>query len=178
MLGGFAVSIPTDSIVTNAEAQGSQATLQARVKALEAAVAALQAALAAETAARKAADAALQAGIVPGLGNCADVGTVSLAINPLSHVASLSCPPSGQFQLTVAVSGPGTIASPPSDIDCGSGLGDCSHSFQNGAIVTLTEMHDESQASFFGWGGACSGTAATCQVTMDQARLVTATFLP
>jgi hypothetical protein len=29
---------------------------------------------------------------------------------------------------------------------------------------------------FASWGGACSGAAATCDVTMDQARSVTATF--
>ena len=31
-------------------------------------------------------------------------------------------------------------------------------------------------STFAGWTGACSGTAATCQVTMSQAHSVTATF--
>src|SRR5205814_7290392 len=31
-------------------------------------------------------------------------------------------------------------------------------------------------SNFSGWSGACSGSDSTCQVTMDQARDVTATF--
>jgi len=108
----------------------------------------------------------------------ADAGTVSLAINPASHVTSLSCPRLGQFQLTAAAIGAGTITSMPLGINCGSGQSDCSQSYQDKEIVTLTETHSADQVSFLGWGGACSGPDPTCQVTMDQARPVTATFLP
>jgi uncharacterized repeat protein (TIGR02543 family) len=31
---------------------------------------------------------------------------------------------------------------------------------------------------FTGWSGACSGSATTCQVAMDAAKTVTATFEP
>jgi len=108
----------------------------------------------------------------------AETGTVSLAINPVSHAVSLSCPRIGQFQLDVAVGGPGEVTGIPADIDCGSGLGACSHGYNGGAIVTLTESHEADVASFAGWTGACSGTDATCQVTMDQARQVGAIFFP
>ena len=43
-----------------------------------------------------------------------------------------------------------------------------------GAVVTLDTMAPEGHA-FAGWSGACAGTGP-CQVTMDQARQVTATF--
>ena len=43
--------------------------------------------------------------------------------------------------------------------------------------MTLTETPGAG-SNFTGWGGACSGTGTTCQVTMDQARNVTATFVP
>jgi hypothetical protein len=110
----------------------------------------------------------------------ADAGTVSLAINPASGVVSLSCPRLGQFQLTVATIGAGTITSVPPGINCGNGLGECSQSYPNAEIVTLTETHAANQVSFLGWGGACtgSGSAPTCQVAMDQARLATAIFQP
>ena len=42
--------------------------------------------------------------------------------------------------------------------------------------VTLTASAAPGQAFAVQWGGACSGTASTCTVTMDQARAVTAAF--
>jgi hypothetical protein len=108
----------------------------------------------------------------------ADAGTVSLAINPLSRAVSLACPRLGEFQLDVAVSGPGAVASVPPGIECGSGLGACTNGYAGGTLVTLTAAHEADVAAFIGWGGACSGTDATCQVTMDAARQVTATFAP
>jgi uncharacterized repeat protein (TIGR02543 family) len=42
-------------------------------------------------------------------------------------------------------------------------------------VVTLIAMPDAG-SGFAGWGGACSGTQATCSVTMDAAKTVTATF--
>ncbi len=81
--------------------------------------------------------------------------------------------------LTVAGAGTGngTIASAPSGVACtstaGSTTGTCSASFTDGTIVTLTAS--ATSGTFGGWGGACSGTGS-CQVTMDQARSVSATF--
>ena len=83
--------------------------------------------------------------------------------------------PSGtqRFGLQVALpgSGTGTVQSGPTGIDCGT---TCSHDFDDGTVVTLTAMPDMG-STFEGWGGACSGSDA-CQVTMDQARQLTATF--
>jgi len=72
----------------------------------------------------------------------------------------------------------GGVATAPPDIDCGSGLGACSHGYAGGAQVTVSATHEADVAAFLGWSGACSGTDATCQVAMDQARQVTAIFLP
>ena len=108
----------------------------------------------------------------------AEAGRVTLAINPISHAVSLACPPANQFQLTVAVEGTGTIKSTPPGIGCGGGQDDCSHSYPGGNLVTLTESHDSGQMGFLGWGPPCGDAAPTCQVTMDQARLVTARFQP
>ena len=76
-------------------------------------------------------------------------------------------------QLTVGKggTGTGTVSSSPSGINCGP---TCVFSFDHGSLVTLTASADSGSA-FKGWGGACTGTGA-CEVTMDAAKEVTATF--
>ncbi len=74
--------------------------------------------------------------------------------------------------LVVAVSGNGRVASNPTGIDCGA---QCNASFAATTSVTLTATPAAGQV-FTGWGGDCAGTAATCTVTMGQARTVTAAF--
>ena len=107
-----------------------------------------------------------------------DAGTVALAINPVSRTVALGCPRLDQFMLDVAVDGPGSVASVTPEITCGLGGGDCSHAFDAGDLVTLSAASDAGVTHFQGWSGACSGADPTCQVTMDQARQVTATFRP
>jgi PKD repeat protein len=79
------------------------------------------------------------------------------------------------FDLTVAKagSGSGSVSSSPAGIGCGSG---CQASFGPGTVVTLTATPDAG-SRFAGWSGDCSGTSS-CQLTMSQARSVTATFAP
>ena len=69
--------------------------------------------------------------------------------------------------------GSGTVTSAPAGIDCGT---DCAQDYDHGTTVTLTAV--PTAESFFGGfsGGGCSGNAATCTVSMTQARSVTATF--
>jgi hypothetical protein len=78
--------------------------------------------------------------------------------------------------LQVKKSGPGTgtVTSSPSGINCGS---QCDTPFFQDQMVTLT-AHPGSGSGFAGWAGACTGSKTTCQVTMTQARTVTAKFLP
>jgi Tol biopolymer transport system component len=72
----------------------------------------------------------------------------------------------------LAGSGQGTVTSAPTGINCGT---DCTEAYAGGTEVTMTAAA-ASGSSFTGWSGAgCTGTA-TCAVTMDQARTVTATF--
>ena len=80
----------------------------------------------------------------------------------------------GSFDLTVAPSGSGSglVSSEPTGISCGS---DCSESYVDGRVVTLT-ARAASGSVFIGWSGAgCSGTGS-CVVTMSEARSVTAGF--
>ena len=92
-----------------------------------------------------------------------DFSTATLTIN------------NGPLPLNVALagSGSGSVSSAPSGIDCGV---TCAAGFDAGSTVTLTATPDVT-STFAGWTGAgCTGTDP-CQVTMTQARTVTATFI-
>jgi hypothetical protein len=80
----------------------------------------------------------------------------------------------GNFVLSVAKAGDGagTVTSAPAGIDCGV---DCSESYDYNTVVSLTATPYPVLSAFTGWSGDCTGTGA-CNVTMDQARSVTATF--
>jgi len=78
-----------------------------------------------------------------------------------------------QHLLSAAVDGTGSgdVTSNPAGISC---PGDCSESYDYGAVVTLTASADPG-SGFTGWEGACSGDG-DCVVTMTASRNVTATF--
>jgi cell division septation protein DedD len=74
------------------------------------------------------------------------------------------------FEVSVTVTGSGSVTSSPSGIDCGT---TCSASFIRGTSVTLSAASSSGLFEFGGWGGACSGTG-TC--TVSSAATVTASF--
>lgn len=75
------------------------------------------------------------------------------------------------FTLTVSVSGSGRVTSSPAGIDCPA---TCSASFVEGTSVSLTAT-PASGNRLADWGGACGGTAS-CSVTIDGDRSVSAQF--
>jgi VCBS repeat-containing protein len=78
------------------------------------------------------------------------------------------------FSLTVSKtgSGLGTVTSDPVGIDCGE---DCSESYNQGTLVTLTATASPG-STFTGWSGAgCSGTGS-CNITVDAVKSVSANF--
>jgi PKD repeat protein len=82
----------------------------------------------------------------------------------------------GPFPLTLSTAGTGSGGfgwSPDAAVGCDSG---CVGRFDLGTVVTLTVTPGPGSV-FTGWSGDCSGTGS-CQVTMNQARSVTATFAP
>lgn len=83
----------------------------------------------------------------------------------------------GSNNLTVSVSGTGTVTSNMGGISCTSSGGVCTQSYTFGQIVRLTAAPGVGR-TFGGWGGACSGAAMalTCDVTMDASKSATATF--
>ena len=76
------------------------------------------------------------------------------------------------LSVTARGSAPGSITSDPAGISCASS---CLASFAAGTVTTLVATPGP-RARFKGWGGACSGTAPGCTVTLNSARSVTATF--
>lgn len=66
--------------------------------------------------------------------------------------------------VTTSGTGSGTVTANPTG-----------SSFDHGTSVTL-EAASAKGSTFTGWGGACSGTASTCTLTMDEARTVDAGF--
>ncbi|MGB0911491.1 MAG: InlB B-repeat-containing protein [Nitrospirales bacterium] len=74
--------------------------------------------------------------------------------------------------LSVSIVGNGKVSSNPTEIECTSS---CDASFEQGQSVTLAAA-PQTGSTFSQWTGACSGSGS-CQVTMDSAKSVTATFL-
>jgi uncharacterized repeat protein (TIGR02543 family) len=114
-------------------------------------------------------------------GACAGTGTCQLTMDQGRAVSATFTAPLTTYLLTVtgAGTGNGTVTSNPSGINCtisgGGWSGNCGpNSYTNGTIVTLTATPVGSH-TFVGWSGACAGTG-NCQVTLDRARSVTATF--
>ena len=85
--------------------------------------------------------------------------------------ASFGLAPGG-YTLTVTKAGTGSGTVTGAGLSCGAA---CSASYDAGTTVTLTATA-ASGSTFGGWGGACTGTPATCAVSMTSAQAVTATF--
>ena len=105
-------------------------------------------------------------------GALSSLGMTNVSAASSTMTATMQTTLPSTFTLSVSRSGAGTVTSSPGGINCGAA---CSASFTSGASVTLTATPD-STTIFTGWGGACSGTATTCNLTMSAARSVVANF--
>jgi dipeptidyl aminopeptidase/acylaminoacyl peptidase len=88
-----------------------------------------------------------------------------------------AAPGNQTYTLFVSVNAPGhgvggSVTSRPAGIKCGK---DCSETYAAGTLVTLTAAAKHG-ARLAGWSGACSGTAPTCVVTMNDVKSATARF--
>ena len=89
-----------------------------------------------------------------------------------SITANFTAVQQNSLNVTKAGTGSGLVSSSPAGISCGA---DCSEVYTAGTVVTLTATPD-SNSSFAGWSGACTGIGA-CTVTMDTAKSVSPLFL-
>lgn len=119
-------------------------------------------------------------------GACTGTGACTVSMTAVKSVAAtfsiveIQLPGGLPTQsLSISKTGTGTVTSSPAGIDCGT---DCSESFNAGSSVILTAAPSAGYA-FSSWSGVCSGTSATCTVTMDSAGTLppkgaTASFAP
>jgi hypothetical protein len=104
-------------------------------------------------------------------GACTGTAACTVTMNAAKSVTATFALQTFALTTNTSGTGSGTITSSPAGINCG---GDCSESYASGAAVTLTATA-AAGSTFTGWSGACTGTA-TCTVTMNAAKSVTATF--
>jgi hypothetical protein len=89
-----------------------------------------------------------------------------------NHTISATFAASSSYSLAVSKSGTGAGTITGTGINCGT---DCSEAFSGVTSVSLTAASN-SNSTFTGWGGACSGTANSCAVNVNGSRSVTAVF--
>jgi uncharacterized repeat protein (TIGR02543 family) len=112
-------------------------------------------------------------------GGCSGTGlTCNVTMDAIKSVTATFTPPR-TLSVVKAGTGTGTVTGSPlgvsSDINCGTA---CSSDYTTNTVVTLTAVPDAGHV-FTSWSGSwCSGTGLTCNVTMDAAKSVTATFTP
>lgn len=115
-------------------------------------------------------------------GACSGTGACVVTLSEAETVGAAFAliegkPPGPTRLLTVGKAegtGTGTVGSNPGGITCYSGCTHQSARFKEGAVVAL-EATPGRGSTFAEWGGACSGAGA-CEVTMSEARSVTAEF--
>ncbi|MGR8933377.1 MAG: InlB B-repeat-containing protein [Gammaproteobacteria bacterium] len=102
-------------------------------------------------------------------GACSGAGACNVTMDGAKNVTATFT--LQQFTLSVGKSGTGSGTVAGNGIDCGS---TCSSTLDYGTAVSLIAVPD-AYSEFTGWSGACNGTD-TCNVSMDAAKNVTATF--
>jgi hypothetical protein len=75
-------------------------------------------------------------------------------------------------ELSVAVSGHGSVTSVPSGLSCPS---TCTRRLPAGTTIDLSAHPASARGTFVGWSGACSGSGG-CRITLDADVSVSATF--
>ena len=105
-------------------------------------------------------------------GSCSGTGACTVTLSAARSVTATF--DKSRFPLTITRTGTGggVVQSNPAGIDCGT---TCSASYDGGVLVSLIGTAD-TNSTFAGWTGACTGTA-TCSLTMDAAKSLTATFM-
>lgn len=111
-------------------------------------------------------------------GACSGTSTCTLTISGADQSATATFNVTGGNELTVIVSGLGSVASSPTGISCSSNS-TCNANYASSQTVTLTATPISGNV-FSGWsgavGGTCSGTTNPCTVSMSQVQSVTAMF--
>lgn len=109
-------------------------------------------------------------------GDCSGSGSCVLSMSADHNISASFSPLPIQYTLELTKTGGGEVNSNPAGIACGETCTGQSANFNSGTLVTLTAAPGNF-SSFLAWGGDCSGSTLTCQVTMNAAHTVTAVFI-
>jgi subtilisin family serine protease len=104
-------------------------------------------------------------------GACSGTGRCTVTLDDAKQTAAVFIRTHQPLSLVKAGTGSGSVVSNPAGLSCSA---TCSKLLPLNAALTLTAT-PAAESVFTGWTGACSGTG-TCEVSMAQARSVTATF--
>jgi uncharacterized repeat protein (TIGR01451 family)/uncharacterized repeat protein (TIGR02543 family) len=110
-------------------------------------------------------------------GDCTGtITTCVLTLNEDKAVTATFEPKIVKYALKVIRSGSarGLVTSVPAGLTCGS---TCTVTLDESTVITLTAT-PETGHGFTGWSGDCTGTSASCTLTMNADKAVTATFNP
>ena len=105
-------------------------------------------------------------------GGCAGTSTCSVTMDMARNVTATFTLQQEVLTVMPLGTGAGTIVSSAGGISC---PGTCSAGFDYGRVITLTAGASPG-STFAGWGAPCNSTSATCDVTLDAAKTVAATF--
>jgi uncharacterized repeat protein (TIGR01451 family) len=122
------------------------------------------------------------ASVIAGVGNSSTTHTAAALLtsggidsDPANNSASETILVRPLRTLTLTKNAAGSVSSSPSGIACLAGCTSTTGPFVEGATITLTAI-TPTMGQFLGWGGACSGLASTCMVTIAGNQTVTAGF--
>jgi hypothetical protein len=104
-------------------------------------------------------------------GDCNDV----ICNNICNLLHDSCCTSTSDFYLNVVTNGPGTVTRNPGGAPLTYFHDSGYYLYPTGTVITLTANPSAGQ-SFSGWGGACSGIATSCQVTITEHLSVSAKF--
>lgn len=102
----------------------------------------------------------------------ADANTCTVTMDSDKYVTADFMPLQYRLSVTKTNAAYGTVTSSPAGISCGTS---CSFQYNSGTAVTLTAKPSKGR-KFAGWTGACTGSKATCSVSMSQDKTVNAAF--
>ena len=100
------------------------------------------------------------------LSGCIPASLRGLTLSDLGSLGLDYCTTTTTYALTTSAEGNGRISPLPG-----------TYSYLSGESVTVTATPDVGH-EITSWGGACSGTASTCVLTMDAAKTASVTFEP
>ena len=104
-------------------------------------------------------------------GGCSGTGDCTVTMDAARSVNAEFDLAAHLLIVTTQGTGTGTVTSDVGGINC---PGVCGATYEDGVAVVLTATGDPN-STFTGWSGACAGTG-TCEVSMDGAQSVTASF--